>query len=654
MPESNAFIPVSDGVRLAATLYLPDTDGPWPALLEAYPYRKDDLSVYADSYRRLRDEGDFAVCRLDTRGTGSSEGVATAEYPPQEGDDLCEVIAWLAQQPWCTGAVGMFGTSYSGFNSLQTAMRQPPALKAVTAIFATDDRYTDDVHFGGGVRKAMEFGYPLFMVSMNALPAVPSLAGPGWRERWLQRIDELEPWFGSIEEQNDGPFWRQGSVRPGYDQIRVPTMIVAGWSDVYRTALPRLYEHLTVPKRMVIGPWSHMGTDASIPGPRVDLTPELVRWFDRYLRGTRNGVETEPPVTVFVRRSTRPEPDLDAYRGRWRHEPEWPPARGRDRVREAAVAGRGGRPEHDGTETLTVRGDIGTTAHIRGTYYPPYGLAIDQRTDDVHSLTYDWPVAVDLEILGTPVLEATVRSSQPVAFLSARLCEVLPDGTSVLVSRGLLNLTHRRSHTAPEALVPGELYTVAVELDTTSWVFEAGNRIRLAIAGADWPAFWPPPRAAELTITVDQTRLVLPEMPGPDPIETPPALLAVADEPGKPTTRERAINGASWRIEHDVYARETRVVVDQDSFTELPDGSTARMTDRVRTGVDPAHPGHAWVESTSECEVVWPELTARTVARLGLRSDPATWNFDLTLEVFENGEPIASRHWQAVTPRALQ
>jgi len=148
--ESNVFIPMADGVRLAATLYLPETPGPWPALVEAYPYRKDDISVWPDDYRRLRDEGDYAVCRLDTRGTGTSDGVAVAEYPPGEADDLCAVIEWLAAQDWCTGAVGMFGTSYAGFATLHVGMRPPPELKAIAPIYATDDRYTDDIHFGGG------------------------------------------------------------------------------------------------------------------------------------------------------------------------------------------------------------------------------------------------------------------------------------------------------------------------------------------------------------------------------------------------------------------------------------------------------------------------------------------------------------------------
>ncbi len=128
--EREVRLPMADGVELAATLYLPDdARGPQPCLLEALPYRKDDLtSSYAESYRRLRDEFGYAVCRVDVRGTGSSSGDPTDEYPEAEQSDLVAVIAWLADQPWCDGNVGMWGTSYSGFNSLQIAAERPPAL----------------------------------------------------------------------------------------------------------------------------------------------------------------------------------------------------------------------------------------------------------------------------------------------------------------------------------------------------------------------------------------------------------------------------------------------------------------------------------------------------------------------------------------------
>jgi putative CocE/NonD family hydrolase len=208
MAERHVWIPMADGVRLAASLHLPDAGDPWPVLLEALPYRKDDVTAgYRSEYERLAGEHGYAVARVDLRGTGSSEGVADDEYPPQEQADLCRVVEWLAAQPWSTGAVGMYGTSYSGFNSLQVAAERPPALKAVVAIYASDDRYTDDVHYLGGALRLLDLvDYPLYMVALNALPPVPALAGPGWRERWRERVEGLEPWLLRwLEEQLDGP-----------------------------------------------------------------------------------------------------------------------------------------------------------------------------------------------------------------------------------------------------------------------------------------------------------------------------------------------------------------------------------------------------------------------------------------------------------------
>ncbi len=223
MEEHREWIVMGDGVRLAVSLFLPPGDdgprsGPWPVLLEALPYRKDDLTAsYRSEYRRLAEEGGYAVARLDLRGTGSSEGVADDEYAPGEQADLAAVIDWLAGRSWSTGAVGMYGTSYSGFNALQMAAERPAALRAVCAIYATDDRYTDDVHYTGGALRGLDLvDYVLYMVAMNALPPVPAVFGDGWREEWRRRIADTEPWMLRwIDEQVDSPYWRHGSLRLG-------------------------------------------------------------------------------------------------------------------------------------------------------------------------------------------------------------------------------------------------------------------------------------------------------------------------------------------------------------------------------------------------------------------------------------------------------
>jgi len=258
-------------------------------------------------------------------------------------------------------------------------------------------------------------------------------------------------------------------------------------------------------------------------------------------------------------------------------------------LRTASLGGHSGGPLE---QTLAVRGDVGTTAHIRGSYNPPYGLSIDKRPDEIHSLLYEWSVSEELEILGDPVLAATLRLSHPVAFLSAKLCDVLEDGTSVLVSRGILNLTHRDSHTTPKPVVPGETVEVSLELDATSWVFEVGHMIRLAIAGSDWPNAWPPPEASELTVVPDRSRLVLPTVSGDHPIKERPRFHPVKGSlPLSAGDQERV--EPIWRIEHDVYARETRVVTHQLSRSSLPDRWSSWRTEDVRVGVKPLAPGEA-------------------------------------------------------------
>lgn len=648
MSTERIYIDMEDGVRLAATVYFPQSEGPWPALLEAYPYRKDDLLTESAFYDRLCAEGDYAICRVDVRGTGSSEGIAVDEYPAREQQDLCRVIEWLAGREWSTGSVGMFGTSYGGFNSLQVAMRRPPALKAIVPIYATDDRYTDDVHYGGGIRRALDFvDYPLMMVAMNALPPVPRLAGPQWRDHWRERLDNLQPWLLRwLAEQNDGPYWRHGSLRPHYEQIEAATMIVAGWADGYHNMAFRTFERLVCPKRLLIGPWSHLSPDTSIPGPRIDFIPELIRWWDRWLRNAGDD-DGEPPISLFVRRSTRPEPDLDEVRGEWRYENAWP----LERSHVLSLPLDGDDPDgRDKVDSLVVRGDVGASGSIWCAAQLPFGPPMDQRPDEAFSLVYDWPVLeADLEILGYPKVEATIRCSAPVAFLSAKICDVFEDGTSALVSRGILNLTHRRSHGEPEPLGPEKTYEVTVDLDVTSWVFCKGHRVRLDLAGADWPSTWPPPHAAELEVMRSGTALLLPVVRGPSPIKRVPDYAPSSEAP------DSSSDGVLWRFQHDVLERSSRVVIEQHSDWEF-----APMDVRIgnhrsgETGVSTEDPGTAWAEGRAAYTLQWPEVTASTEARVSLRSDSHSYHLDLDLVVYEDGAAILERRWSESYPRDLQ
>jgi predicted acyl esterase len=646
MPDERRFLEMDDGARIALTLHVPDSaPPPWPVVFEARPYRKDDFSDATAVYRRFCDEGGFAVCRADVRGTGSSEGVAEDEYTDREWQDHVVTIEWLASQEWSNGHVGMYGTSYSGFNSLQVAALRPPPLKAIIPIYATDRRYTDDVHYGGGVRRGIDFlDYPAYMTALDALPPVPSVYGDGWREEWLRRIEASDPWeLRWLEHQNEDAYWRRGSVAFDYEAIEAATLVVAGHADGYRNMALRAFERLRCPRKILFGPWSHMSPRLSMPGPRIDHVPVMIRWWDRWLRGNEDA-DVDPPISIFVRRWTDPEPDLDAYAGEWRAEPTGPPARLADDRRSLETAS--GPAGSASTDDLEIRGDVGVTASIWCAATLPFGLPWDQRPDEAFSLVYDWPVHDEIEIMGHPRVELTVSATAPVAFASAKLCDVAPGGTSALVTRGILNLTHRDSHERPEALTPGEPARATVELDATAYVFEPGHTIRLDLAGSDFASSWPPPFAGTIEVDRAGSTLVLPVLREP-PVAAPPAF-----SPGEPeASRPERV---AWGVRENVLARERAVTIDHGGVRGR--SGIAESSDRYRGEIRVRwdDPGHCTAEAAASLELAWPEASVRTESRALLRSDPETWHLEIELEVFEGEERIGHRRWERTLPRDLQ
>jgi predicted acyl esterase len=647
MPDERRSLEMDDGVRIALSLHVPDTPPPWPVVFEARPYRKDDFSDATAIYRRLCDEGGLAVCRADVRGTGSSEGIAEDEYSDRELQDHVATIGWLASQDWSNGNVGMYGTSYSGFNSLQVAALRPPDLKAIIPIYATDRRYTDDVHYGGGARRGIDFlDYPAYMVALNALPPVPSVYGEGWREEWLRRIEANEPWeLRWLEHQNEDDYWRHGSVFFDYGSIEAATLVIAGHADGYRNMAFRAFERLQGPKKILFGPWSHMSPRLSMPGPRIDYVPVMIAWWERWLGGDAS-VDVEPPISIFVRRWTDPEPDLDACDGEWRAEPEWPPARlTEDRRPLGSARARHHAGAANGRDLLEIRGDVGVTGSIWCAATLPFGLPWDQRPDEAFSLVYDWPVSEETEIMGHPRVELSVAATVPVAFVSAKLCDVAPNGRSAMVTRAILNLSHRASHEHPEPLPQGESVTATIELDATSYVFEPGHTIRLDLAGSDFPSTWPPPFAGAIEIDRAGSALVLPVLHGP-PTLPPPVF-----EPGHPApSRPERVR---WEIREDVLARERTVAIDHGGVrgrTGLADSSDRYWGE---IGVRSHEPGNCRATAGASLELGWDEASVRTDSRATLRSDPENWHLTIELEVFDGNERITERRWERTLPRDL-
>lgn len=326
----NTWIPLADGCRLAARIWLPvdATEQPVPAILEYLPYRKNDATAVRDATQQPYFAGHgYAALRVDLRGSGDSQGIMFDEYLKQEHDDALEVIRWIARQPWCTGAVGMIGISWGGFNSLQVAARRPPELKAIITLCSTDDRYADDIHYMGGCLLEGNMTWASTMFAYNARPPDPELVGDGWRALWLERLAKTPPYVGEwLRHQRRDAFWKHGSVNENYGAIACPVYAIGGWADGYTNAVPRLLEGLTVPKKALIGPWAHLYPHVGSPGPEIGFLQEALRWWDHWLKGVETGVMDDPKVRIWMQKSVAPRRVYDERPGRWVAEPTWPPA----------------------------------------------------------------------------------------------------------------------------------------------------------------------------------------------------------------------------------------------------------------------------------------------------------------------------------------
>lgn len=523
----NVFIPLRDGAQLAARIWLPqDAEAhPVPAILEYLPYRKNDGTARRDANRMPYFAGHgYAAVRVDMRGSGDADGLLLDEYLPQEQADALEVLAWLAAQPWCTGDCGMIGISWGGFNGLQIAAHRPPQLKAVIALCFTDDRYADDVHYMGGCVLASEMlPWASTMLALNAQPPDPRFVGERWRAMWLDRMANTPPFVEAwLTHQRRDAFWKHGSVAEDFGAITCPVYAVGGWADGYTNAVPRLLAGLQGPRKGLIGPWAHLYPHHATPAPAIGFLQECLRWWDHWLKGQDTGIMAEPQLRVWMQEPVPPGPAIEARPGRWVAEASWPSPRLRPE-RWRLGTGQLWREGEAGAAATPVSLIGAQTAGLTTGVWCPYGhagdYAFDQRAEDGLALAFtSAPLPERVEVLGFPELTLTLTVDQPQALVAVRLCDVAPDGASLLVSWGLLNLTHRHSHEFPTPLTPGEPVTVTVRLNALAHAFPPGHRVRVAVSPTHWPHAWPSPVPVRLTVLPAESALHLPVRP-PDPAD---------------------------------------------------------------------------------------------------------------------------------------
>ncbi|MGH7498295.1 MAG: CocE/NonD family hydrolase [Gemmatimonadales bacterium] len=655
-------IQMKDGVHLYGHVFVPvgkNKKERFPVLFNYTPYRQTAESRYASSAYFVR--RGYVDAHFQVRGSGNSEGtLPEREYSDQEMQDAVEVIAWLARQPWSNGKVGMYGYSWSGFNAAQVAMRKPPALKAIMVGAGTEDYYHEDIHYLDGILHLSMYNASIDLQTAQS----PAPDFPLTEKYFKERFDQ-PPWSLIFlkHQRDDDAFWRRNQrlyVNP--KSIAIPTFMTGGWLDQYRSSIPRMLERISAPTKAVVGPWNHSSRE---PGPAPEYRYEQVRWWDYWLKGRNTGILDEPRVTVYMRSSFEPQPWIGTkdIPGEWRSD-DWPP---KGLTQRAFYLG----PNHTLGATASESSAVHTLEYF-ASVGPQAGylwsrLQPDQRPVDAYSLVYDsQPLTDELAILGRPVAHLNASATARQANWFVRLSDVAPDGKVTLITGAGLNGTNRNSETDPEYLELGRVYPLVVNLHATSWIFQPGHRIRVAISNALWPMNWPSPYPMTTSLylgrtalagssgsAAEETQVILPVVPRKSGAPLP-AFVTLPHEEGP--KMPGAVPPPSWaagsapRLGMKLVRDETTATTTATFGLEPVGAATGGVPAAVWT-VSDLHPDQASFRGEN---VVREQVGDRKIVYSGftdIRSDSTRFFYQHCRKVSENEKVVRERCWQDTIPR---
>lgn len=532
-------VPMRDGTRLAADVYRPDAEGLFPAVVERTPYNREESVILRTGTPQYLAARGFAFVVQDVRGRFGSGG---SWYPFVddgwgENRDGYDTIAWAAGQPWCNGKVATAGGSYAGQTQMLLAPTRPPALACCFVREAASDLTRQWCYRGG----AFEWGFNLDWGMRHGLAAM------------RRQADLLQPVVGSAPDRfdtlplghghiynpfawledvlalsEDGRFWRPFNFERIYRRIDVPVYHLAGWFDIFLDGSLRNFSGLVkegrskatrAAQKLVIGPWTHGPTvhDPAFarhvgdldfgPDAVFDFNAEHRRWYDHWLNGAATDVPDEPRVRYFLMGANE-----------WRAADSWPPPGTRKRhfymrggrsgtanslndgvlsVEKASAREAADSYRYDPHSPVpTVGGNTlyyGRRSGGSGEENPDFSVTAgprDQRPVEPLCLTYtSEPLPADLDVVGRVTLRLYASSDCMDTDFVAKLCDVFPDGRSILVCDGILRGRYRKSHLRPKLLKPGKVYAFEIDLWPTAWRFAAGHRLRVAVASSNFPRF---------------------------------------------------------------------------------------------------------------------------------------------------------------------
>ncbi len=574
----NVMIPSPDGVRLAADIYLPGqggvlTSGRFPTVVERTPYNKDAVASTLIDYYVSRGYG---VVIQDVRGRYKSEG----HWRPirDDGPDGVALLRWIGLQPWSNGKIGSMGTSYGGATQHAMAIAAAPHLSAMVPV----DAMSNGGRYGIRHNGAFELRWMNWVLTLgNATGTRANAAGlsvsPNAREAALRAasspaagraLEEMgtqirdyvqvlplrpgttplkfapdyEAWLVEAMRHGDNDaFWKDmgSSVVDHLDKYKdIPVYHVTGWYDSWGTQVANLnFVELShakkSPQRLIIGPWTHGGQGVSSSGiaefgpeAAIDMNALRLRWYDRWLKDVKNGVEDEAPVRIFVMGSGDPHKTAEGrlfVGGHWRDEREWPLARAVNTPHYLRSDGALSVEKPGDSRPTSYRFDPSNPVPTLGGNVSSEGVLMERGAQDQRCRPDIWlckdslplsarhdvvvfqtpPLESDTEVTGRVIVKLWASSDSIDTDFTAKLIDVYPPskdypaGVDLIVGDSIVRARYRKSLSSATMLKPGEPNEFTIELYPTSLVFRRGHRIRLDISSSNFPRFDVNPNTGE-------------------------------------------------------------------------------------------------------------------------------------------------------------
>lgn len=483
-PAVTLMAPMRDGVKLATDIYLPSTNATnLPCILMRTPYGKGRYNREVGSMAAWG----YAVAIQDLRGRFDSQGKSMGFESDGRGElqDGYDTVQWLAKQPFSNGKVATIGASAMGITQNLMALSAPPALTCQLIIFAPSSQFHEAAYVGGVLRKNQVEGYLNNQAHPDALAKV--LAHPRYDEHWVG-LD----------------------ATAHVAHVQAPAVHIGGWYDTFCQGTIEAFlarqerggEGARGRQYLVMGPWTHGGpgkikfgefdlprTARALPGGmRVDTLAQ--QWFEHNLRGVVAAVEKWPRVAYYV---MGPLGERNAVGNEWRTADRWPvPARPVDYFLAADGEMLPGEPTHDGESGYLYQPTDPTPTLGGRNLYLPAG-PMDQRPIERRSDVVTFTTATldkHTEVTGRVTATIWVSTDQPDTDVALRLCDVYPDGRSVLIAEGIARVSKQRAAGDANAAPARDFARptpVEVDLWSTSMIFAAGHRIRLIVSSANYP-----------------------------------------------------------------------------------------------------------------------------------------------------------------------